>query len=147
MTSDVADKISALEKETSLNPKNVGAWIQLGNSYFDTKQFEAAIKAYKKSLELDPNNPNVWTDLGVMYRRGGQPIKAIEAFDKAIESDPRHEISRLNKGIVLMHDLDDIQGAIRVWEELVKVNPSAKTSTGQLVKDVIERFKAGESQQ
>lgn len=147
MTAEVAGQISALETETSLNPENVDAWTRLGNFYFDTNQFEEATKAYKKTLELTPDNPNVWTDLGVMYRRGGQPIQAIEAFDMAIESDPRHETSRLHKGIVLMHDLDDIQGAIRVWEELVEVNPSARTSTGQLVKDVIERFKAGESQQ
>lgn len=144
MTPDQNNRISTLEMETSLKPENVGAWIQLGNLYFDTNQFEEAIKAYKKALELEPNDPNVWTDLGVIYRRSGKPRQAIEAFDKAIELDPSHEVSQLNKGIVLMHDLDDIQGAIKAWEELVKVNPSAKTSTGQLLKDVIGGFKAGE---
>jgi cytochrome c-type biogenesis protein CcmH/NrfG len=144
MTPDQNNRISTLEMETSLKPENVGAWIQLGNLYFDTNQFEDAVKAYKKALELEPNNPNVWTDLGVMYRRNGKPHQAIEAFDKAIESDPSHEVSQLNKGIVLMHDLDDIQGAIKAWEELVKVNPTAKTSSGQLLKDVIVGFKAGE---
>ncbi len=144
ITSDQTSKISTLEMETSLKPENVEGWIQLGNLYFDTNQFEGAIKAYKKALELEPNNPNVWTDLGVMYRRSGKPNQAIEAFDQAIESDPSHEVSRLNKGIVLMHDLDNIQGAIKAWEELVKVNPSAKTSSGQLIKDVITGFKAGE---
>jgi cytochrome c-type biogenesis protein CcmH/NrfG len=147
MTSDQTNRISTLEMETSLKPENVGAWIQLGNLYFDTNQFEGAIKAYKKGLELEPNNPNVWTDLGVMYRRSGKPRQAIEAFNKAIESDSSHEVSRLIKGIVLMHDLDDIQGAIGAWEELVKVNPSAKTSAGQLLKDVIAGFKAGEKKQ
>ncbi len=147
MTSDQTSRISTLEMETSLKPDNVDAWIQLGNLYFDTSQFEEAIKAYKKALELEPNNPNVWTDLGVMYRRSGKPNQAIEAFDQAIESDPSHEVSRLNKGIVLMHDLDDIQGAIKAWEELVKVNPSAKTSSGQLIKEVISGFKAGEKKQ
>ena len=147
MTPELANRISALEKETSSNPENAGAWTQLGNSYFDAGQFEEAINAYKKSLALEPNNPDVWTDLGVMYRRNGQPIQAVEAFDKAIEVDPSHEISRLDKGIVLMHDLNDIQGALNVWEELVKVNPTAKTSTGQLIKDVIAGFKARENQQ
>jgi cytochrome c-type biogenesis protein CcmH/NrfG len=142
MTPELANKISTLKMETASNPEDAGTWAQLGNLYFDTNQFGEAIKAYKKSLELKPNNPNIWTDLGVMYRRNGQPIQAVEAFDKAIELDPSHEISRLNKGIVLMHDLNDIQGAIKVWEELVKVNPAAKTSTGQLLKDVIEGFKA-----
>jgi cytochrome c-type biogenesis protein CcmH/NrfG len=143
-TPDLTNKISALEKETSLKPEDVGGWIQLGNLYFDTNQYEEAINAYKKALELDPNNPNVWTDLGVMYRRSGKPSQAIEAFDNAVESDPSHEISRLNKGIVLMHDLNDIEAAIKVWEELVKVNPSAKTSSGQLIKDVITGFRASE---
>ena len=147
ITSDQTSRISTLEMETSLKPENVDGWIQLGNLYFDTNQFEGAIKAYNKALGLDPNNPNIWTDLGVMYRRSGKPNQAIEAFDKAIESDPSHEVSRLNKGIVLMHDLDDIQGAIGAWEELVKVNPSAKTSSGQLIKDVITGFKAGEKKQ
>ena len=144
ITPEQANKISTLEMKTSSNPEDAGAWAQLGNLYFDTNQFGKAINTYKKSLELEPNDPNVWTDLGVMYRRNGQPIQAVEAFDKAIELDPNHEISRLNKGIVLMHDLNDIQGAITVWEELVKVNPAAKTSTGQLIKDVIEGFKARE---
>jgi cytochrome c-type biogenesis protein CcmH/NrfG len=147
MTPELANKISTLEMKTSSNPEDAGAWAQLGNLYFDSKQFGEAINAYKKSLELEPNNPDVWTDLGVMYRRNGQPIQAVEAFDKAVEFDPSHEIARLNKGIVLMHDLNDIQGAIAVWEELVKVNPDAKTSTGQLIKDVISGFKARESQQ
>jgi cytochrome c-type biogenesis protein CcmH/NrfG len=143
-TPDLTNRISALERETSLKPEDFGGWVQLGDLYFDANQFEEAINAYNKALELEPNNPNAWTDMGVMYRRSGKPRQAIEAFDKAIEADPSHEISRLNKGIVLMHDLDDIQGAIKVWEELVKVNPSAKTSTGQLIKDVITGFKAGE---
>lgn len=131
----------ALEKETSANPENVEAWIQLGNVYFGTKQYQEAIGAYEKSLELNPNNADVWTDMGVMYRRNGQPKKAIEAFDKATEIDPQHEISRFNKGIVLMHDLNDPEGALQAWEELVKVNPSAKSPSGQPVMELIERFK------
>ena len=80
ITSDVAGKISALEMETSLNPKNVEAWTQLGNFYFDTDQVEEAIEAYKKSLELEPNNPNVLTDLGIMYRRSRQTILTRSGF-------------------------------------------------------------------
>jgi hypothetical protein len=43
-----------------------------------------------------------------------------------VKIDPRHEISRFNKGIVLMHDLQDQKGALQAWEELVKINPIAK---------------------
>lgn len=140
-TEEQAEKISALEEETRQNPENVEAWIQLGNIYFDTNMFKKSVSAYEKALDLDPDNANVLTDLGVMYRRSGQPDKAVEAFDKAIKTDPRHEVSRFNKGIVLMHDLKDFEGAIRAWEELVKVNPSAMTASGQTVKEMIKRMK------
>jgi cytochrome c-type biogenesis protein CcmH/NrfG len=138
-----ARRIVALEKETRQNPEDPVAWMKLGNAYFDARRFEKAIRAYKKSLELNPNNANIWTDLGVMYRRSGQPTLAVGAFDKAMEIDPLHEISRLNKGIVLMHDLKDPVGAVKAWEELLKINPSAKTVDGRMLAELVEKVKAG----
>jgi len=141
-----ATQIFQLEKMTKENPDDVAAWTSLGNLYFDTGNHQKAIAAYTKSLELNPNNANVMTDLGVMYRRSGQPKKAIESFDKAAKIDPKHETALFNKGIVLMHDLNDLDGAIQAWEELVKRNPSATSPTGQPVKDLIEKMKQSKKQ-
>lgn len=133
--------IASLEDETARNPENTQAWVQLGNEYFDSSQHAKAIWAYRKSLELDPNNANVWTDLGVMYRRSGKPQEAINSFDKAIEVDPKHEPSRLNKGIVLLHDMQDFDGAIAAWEGLLAVNPIAMAPTGRSVDEMIQQMK------
>ena len=141
-----AAQIFELEKMTKENPDDVAAWTSLGNLYFDTGNHQKAITAYTRSLELNPNNANVMTDLGVMYRRSGQPNKAIESFDKAAKIDPKHETALFNKGIVLMHDLNDLDGAIQAWEELVKRNPSALSPTGQPVKDLVERMKESKKQ-
>jgi tetratricopeptide (TPR) repeat protein len=113
----------------------------LGNLYFDSSDFKNAIRAYQRSLELNPKNADVWTDMGVMYRRDGQPTEAIKAFDKAIEINPRHEIARFNKGVVLMHDLRDFENTIRTWEELLKINPSAKAPGGQPLKELVAQLK------
>jgi cytochrome c-type biogenesis protein CcmH/NrfG len=137
---ETAARIFKLEKLTNQNPNDVEAWIQLGNSYFDSENHEKAINAYQKSLALKPDDANVLTDMGVMYRRSGKPAEAIEAFDKAIAVDPRHEVSRFNKGIVLMHDLNDIAGAVKAWEGLVAVNPAAKSPNGQLVSELVKRM-------
>jgi cytochrome c-type biogenesis protein CcmH/NrfG len=139
--SDRSDMIVALEKETRANPQNVEAWTELGNSYFDTNQYEKAINAYQKSLELKPDNANVWTDMGVMYRRSGKPQEAIRAFERAFEIDPKHEVSRMNKGIVLLHDLKDTQGAIKAWEGLLEVNPIAMAPNGQSVDQMVVQLK------
>lgn len=135
------DRLAALERETQANPTNADAWTELGNAYFDSNQFEKSISAYKKSLELNPNNANVLTDMGVMYRRSGKPDEAIKAFDQAIAVDPRHEISRLNKGIVLLHDLKDINGAIAAWEGLLEVNPIAMAPSGISIDQMVVQLK------
>ncbi|MGD8883245.1 MAG: tetratricopeptide repeat protein [Desulfobacterales bacterium] len=136
-----SDRIAALERQTRDNPGNTQAWTALGNAYFDSDQYEKSISAYRKSLELDPSNPNVWTDMGVMYRRSGKPEEAIKAFDQAIAADPKHEVSRMNKGIVLLHDLNDFDGAIRAWEGLLEVNPIATAPNGISIDSMVVQLK------
>jgi tetratricopeptide (TPR) repeat protein len=84
--------------------------------------------------------------MGVMYRRNGNPQEAIKAFEKAIETDPKHEISRMNKGIVLLHDLQDADGAIEAWEELLEINPVAMAPTGRSVDEMVQQMKKQKSQ-
>lgn len=139
-TSDHTAEIEALKQRTSNNPKDVDGWIQLGHLYFDSDHFKEAINAYETALKIKPNNPDVLTDLGVMYRRAKNPKEAIAKFDQAISLDPTHQISRFNKGIVLMHDLNDAKGAIDAWQQLVELNPDAKTPNGQLVKDLLSQI-------
>lgn len=133
--------ITHLEEEVTNNPEQFQTWTQLGNLYYDTGQYEKAVNAYETSLDLHAGNANIWTDLGVMYRRTDQSEKAIEAFDKAMAMDPTHEISRLNKGIVLMYDFNDPEGAIESWEELLKINPNFTASNGESMQDFIDEIK------
>ncbi|MBU0484666.1 MAG: tetratricopeptide repeat protein [Proteobacteria bacterium] len=138
-----ARKILMLEKEVTADPQNAENWASLGHVYFDTNKVKKAINAYEKALALRPDNPDVWTDLGVMYRRDNQSAKAIESFERAYSINPKHEQSRFNKGIVLMYDLKDKEGAIKTWQELLAVNPGATAPTGQPLSMMIESIKSG----
>jgi cytochrome c-type biogenesis protein CcmH/NrfG len=137
ITAEMAQQMLQLEREVQKNPENVGAWTNLGHLYFDSNQPDKAITAYNKSLALDPNNADVLTDLGVMYRQVGDPQKALASFDRAVQANPKHEPSRFNKGIVLLHDLKDQPGAIAAWQDLVALNPMAKAPNGQLVSEIL----------
>lgn len=140
LSSEQARTILSLEQQVAANPANVEAWTQLGHIYFDTNNPAKAIKAYEKSLELRPNDPNVLTDLGVMYRRSGQPEKALAAFDQAMSIAPGHEQARFNKGVVLRYDLNDREGAVKAWEELLKINPNALSPNGMPVSEAIKNL-------
>ncbi|TKB28286.1 tetratricopeptide repeat protein [Desulfopila sp. IMCC35006] len=135
--------ISDLEAEVAAHPDNFENWVQLGHLYYDADQPKKAIAAYTKSLELHAGDANLLTDLGVMYRRVEQPEKAIELFDQAIKQDPNHLPSRFNKGIVLMYDLNDPNGAIAAWDGLLAINPEAKTASGEPIREFVEKIKAG----
>jgi tetratricopeptide (TPR) repeat protein len=138
---DYAQREKALETEVLNQPGNMEAWIQLGHIYFDTEKHEKAINAYEKALKMNPNNTDVLTDLGIMYRRTSQFHKAIEKFNKAIAVDPKHENARLNKGIVMMHDLSDREGAIRAWEDLLEINPFAMVGKDQSLDQMLKHYK------
>jgi cytochrome c-type biogenesis protein CcmH/NrfG len=144
LTQEQSQTLAALIQATKTTPDNVNAWTQLGHFYFDTGQHEKAIQAYEKSLELDGSRPDVWTDLGVMYRRAGDPTQAVQCFDRALAINDRHEVALFNKGVVLMHDINDAKAALKAWEKLVEVNPNAQTPNGQSVKSMIDQVKKGD---
>ncbi len=141
MESQTREAINNLEAEVTANPDNVEAWTRLGHFYYDTGQVTSAIKAYERSLELQPGNPDVWTDLGVMHRRNDQPQKAIDAFEHAFSIQPNHETSRINKGIVLLYDMNKPEETIAAWEELLAINPDALMPNSTPLKVAINEIK------
>jgi cytochrome c-type biogenesis protein CcmH/NrfG len=134
-------KILELEKRVASNPDDGEAWNELGHLYLHDNQPKQGIRAFKKVLDLNPNNAHAWSDLGIMYRQNKQPVEAVAAFDKAIEIEPRSEEPRHRKAAVLMQDLNDPEGAIKAWEELLKVNPSATLRNGQSLREMVEGLK------
>lgn len=123
---EVASQIQTLEEIVKKDPKNLSAWVELGNLYFDTNQPKEAIEAYSQYLAIKPENPDVRTDMGIMYRSLGNFDRAVEEFKKAAQSDPKHAYSRYNTGIVLLHDKEDIKGAIKAWEDYLRVEPKGE---------------------
>lgn len=136
---EVASQIQTLKEIIKKDPKNLPAWVELGNLYFDSDRPKEAIEAYSRYLALKPNNPDVRTDMGIMYRKLGQFDKALEEFRRAAQSDPKHATSRYNIGIVLLHDKHDINGAIKAWEDYLKIDPNSERA--QRLRAQIEKMK------
>jgi cytochrome c-type biogenesis protein CcmH/NrfG len=137
--------LEALEAKVRQNPNDVASWIQLGHLNFDRNAVPDAIEAYEKALALAPDNAPVHTDLGIMYRRANRPEDAVREFDRAIALDPKLENARFNKGVVLLHDLNDRKGAIQAWEGLLKINPLAMAPNGQSVDELVTHYREHKS--
>ncbi|OGP73393.1 MAG: hypothetical protein A2V86_15320 [Deltaproteobacteria bacterium RBG_16_49_23] len=123
---EAALKVKTLKEIIKKDPKNLPALVELGNLHFDAGQPKEAIETYSQYLAIKPDNPDVRTDLGIMYRALGDFDRAIEEFKKATQSDPKHVNSRYNIGIVLLHDKQDVKGAVKAWEDYLKVDTSSE---------------------
>lgn len=125
---DYTQRIAQAEKVVAQDPKNLNAWISLGNDYFDTEQSQKAINAYSKALEIEPNNPNVLTDQGVMFRKVGWYDKALANFEKANKIDPNHLQSIYNTGIVYAVDLKQPEKATPYWNKYLRLDSNSPTA-------------------
>jgi len=137
---EVNAKIQALKDIVQKDPKNLSALVELGNLYFDSDQPREAVEVYGKYLAVKPDNADVRTDMGIMYRKLGDSDRAIQEFRKAAQTDPMHVNSRYNIGVVLLHDKQDIKGAIKAWEDYLKVDSNSERA--ERVKDQMERMRA-----
>ncbi len=126
---EVTQRIGMNQQVVARDPRNMAAWIQLGNDYFDTHQVAQAIDAYAKALAIEPRNPDVLTDQGVMYRDAGQTAKAIANFERASQLDPRHVQSLYNLGVVYSNDLHDRARATAAYQRVLAVAPSSPQAT------------------
>jgi tetratricopeptide (TPR) repeat protein len=113
-------QLAALIQMSMEDPQNAEIQAEIGNIYFDHKEYDKAIIYYQKSLDLRPGNPNVETDLATCFHYTGRNDEALILLDKVIKNRPDFPQALYNKGIVLIHGKNDIEGGIAAWEELLK---------------------------
>jgi cytochrome c-type biogenesis protein CcmH/NrfG len=115
---------ATLKSTLRSNPKDLNTLIQLGNLYYDHRQFQEAVEYYGRALEMDPKNTNVRTDRGTSYWNIGQSDAAISEFKKSLEVDPTHAQTLYNLGVVYLDGKNDHEEARRTWERLLATNPN-----------------------
>lgn len=137
---DYQQRIAELEKVVANDPKNLQAWIMLGNDYYDTDQAQKAISAYDKALALDPKNTSVLTDQGVMFKRVGWYDKALANFEKAQQIDPKHLQSLYNIGVIYADELKQPDKALKAWTHYLELDSTSPAA--QQIKGYVEQLKA-----
>jgi tetratricopeptide (TPR) repeat protein len=128
--------IAVAERErTNATPR-----VQLGNLYFDAERYDDAIKWYAEAIKLTPNDVNVSTDLGVSYYYSNQPDKALEQFERSLSLDPKHGKTLLNVGIVKAFAKQDLAGAAKAWQEVIRLAPDSPE--GQAAKRALDSLQS-----
>jgi cytochrome c-type biogenesis protein CcmH/NrfG len=136
---ELMEKIEDLKETVREDPKNLAAWLKLGDIYFDYNRYREAIEAYSHYLSIKPEDSDIRTKMGMMLRGLEDFDGAIEAFRKAAQMNPRHAESRFQLGALFLQEKKDVKGAITTWKDYLQVSP--KSERANWVKAEIERLK------
>lgn len=109
-----------------LNPdrENPDLLARIGNIYYDTQQFPAAIEYYQRALKAKPTDTSVRTDMATAYWYAGNPDTAIVEFKHALADEPNKPNTLFNLGVVQWQGKMDVQGALATWQKLLDTNPT-----------------------
>jgi tetratricopeptide (TPR) repeat protein len=117
-------KATPLLQRLKAEPENPALLANLGNIYYDAKQYAATIDYYERSLKVQPADTSARTDLGTAYSYTGNPGAAIAQFNKALARDPNKPNTLFNLGIVKWQGKKDGPGAAAAWKQLLETNPA-----------------------
>lgn len=120
----LAQAVAPFEDAVKKNPNDYDALVQLGNLYYDAKQFPSAIQNYEQALKIHPENADVRTDMGTAYWYAGNVDKALTEMQTSLKYRPGHPQTLFNLGWIRWQGKADPKGAVQAWEELLKDNPN-----------------------
>lgn len=115
--------ISLYEKALGIDPNNVAALTNRGNTRAELGQHEAAIEDFDKALKIKPDYVEALNSRGLAKADLKRHQEAIEDFDKALEIKPDYAEALFYRGSVKSY-MGQIQEAEKDYEEALRIKPS-----------------------
>jgi len=109
-----------------VSPQMLQGMLQAARTSLFEGRYGEAMAAYRAVLARDPKNVDAMTHLGLIVAIGGHADTALETFERALAIDSRYPPALLYRGQVLYESKQDREGAIRSWEEFLKVIPAGE---------------------
>ncbi|MFZ3211163.1 MAG: tetratricopeptide repeat protein [Terriglobales bacterium] len=120
----MADKqAEPLLAELKTNPNDASVLAKVGNIYLAAQQPKNAQTYYERSLAVKAKDANVLTQLASSYYYQGDADKAIMTLQRALKVDPGFANALFNLGMIEWQEKADANGAIALWEKLLRSNP------------------------
>jgi arylsulfatase A-like enzyme/Tfp pilus assembly protein PilF len=110
-----AESIARLERVVAMDPNILDAWLMLGNEYFRSHDFTAALKQYQRALQINPDYDLAIVNLAGAYRALGDHEAAILGYERYLQKDPKNAWVRYQLGelYVDLNRLDRAEEAFR----------------------------------
>ena len=114
---------NALQKAVGLNDNLAPAYLNLGVTLNDLKEYQAAIPALKRAVEMRPKWVFAVNELGISYRQLNDFDNAVKQFKKAVELDNKFANGYYNLG-ESEFKRGNVKEARKAQEKLKSLNPN-----------------------
>ena len=118
-------KIESLEAcGVPLKPED---YLSRGDDFYQSNEYELALKAYDKAIELKPDSAVAWDNRGFALDKLDRYEEALKACDKAIELKPDYASAWNSRGIAL-GKLDRYEEALKACDGAIELKPDYATA-------------------
>ena len=119
---DYLDAIPAFRRAHELLPSNLTVLDNLGCSYFNAQQLDAARETFQKSVEVAPSAPRSHTFLGRIAALPGDASTAESEFQLAVGSPQVDSLAPFHYGLHLFQERR-LEDAARAFEYALRLDP------------------------
>lgn len=116
------EAIVQFNKAILLNPAYAGAYVNRGNVYAATRNYDEALKDYQTAVRLRPDEVDAHYMKGMVHSKTGRYQQAIDDFNRTIALDQNHARAFHDRGIAYFH-LGRYEQAISDYDEAIRRNP------------------------
>jgi len=114
--------IGKLNRAVSLDPRNDGAYVDLGFSYALLKDASTALDMYTRATRINPSAAN-FKELADIYLRVGSPGNALMAANAGLSKDDRNAGLYNARGMALVN-MRRFDEAARDFRKALDIDPS-----------------------
>ncbi len=134
--SSLKEKIITNSEAVRKDPKNISAWVELGDNFMESSQYSAAANAYKQGVLLSQGDPELimaYARAMILDADGIVTAEAKKSLDMVIMLEPKNEEARYFQAMYKMQS-GDTKNAMQEMKELYKSLPENSP-----LKDMIDR--------
>jgi Flp pilus assembly protein TadD len=126
----IHEAMDKLHQALKIDPRNDGAYVDLGFCYGVLRDGATAIDMYHTATELNPSGSN-FLELADIYMRVGDSEDALLAANAGLVKDPTNARLYNAKGMAL-NDLQRFDEAEDAWEKALRLDPNLRVAQSNL---------------
>ncbi|MBE9593934.1 MAG: tetratricopeptide repeat protein, partial [Proteobacteria bacterium] len=97
-------------------------YLSRGDDFYQSNEYELALKAYDRVIELKPDYAVAWYNRGFVLYELGRYNESLKAYDKAIELKPDYATAWNNRGVAL-GKLGRSEEALKAYDKAIELKP------------------------